>query len=31
MEFDAINLDGNPITNFYLSTNNLLEDWIKIY
>ena len=31
MEFDAINLDGNPITFFYLSTNNLLEDWLKIY
>lgn len=29
VEFDAINLDGNPITTFYISTDKLLEDWLK--
>jgi len=29
LQFDAVNLDGNPITNFYLSTEKLLDDWLN--
>jgi hypothetical protein len=28
-EFDAVNLDGNHITNFYLSTEEMLLDWLQ--